>query len=67
MGERRFLRASASVVVCLMLLPLGCSRSETQAAEIAKPADPPEPVVSHTQADAEAITARSSSRPTRGR
>ena len=52
MTVRRFLGALGAL--CLALLPLGCSRSETKAADIAKPGDLPEPVVSHTQADAEA-------------
>ena len=52
MAERRFL--GASVVVCLALMPLGCSRTSAASAGAAtKPADLPEPVVSHTQADAE--------------
>ena len=54
MTERRFLGASVLACLVLALLPVGCSRSSTQAEEIkAKPADLPEPVVSHTQADAE--------------
>jgi quercetin dioxygenase-like cupin family protein len=53
MTERRFL--GTSLVLCLGLLPLGCSReSSASASSTPKPADLPEPVVSHTQADAEA-------------
>ena len=51
MTERWILRAAAAL--CAALLSPGCSRSPASA-EAAKPALPPEPIVSHQPSDAEA-------------